>query len=439
MAAPRVTVGGKTLEFQPNGDVRLVEGESSLVRGRWHGRAREGDEKANMFRYSLDDADQTALRAVYSFDDSNQLVVRLEPADGEASEPAALPGGIEIDDNHDVLYSLVDENGDPTGGSVVVYGTLRFDEGTNDLVITLEGGGEAFIKGESGIASIEAVENQIEEFDARDLLRFVAITRNRFEAMEFPLPVEAKIEFIGQWDIVPNPEGSNQLVFFSKVKGDPQQPDVKLGFAGTIGAVTAGFVYFADKDGTKAAFSISGKHHWNSEAADTQFAWQSHLGFSDKKFEASLAVDSRTTFAGGGVLAIAGDFTLRKEDGSHMTMQLNLAAKYEWKGNVLVFKADVSSEDDALNYNLTLEGTFRWNKLAVSFAVKLAHQGETTHVQVALSIQGDRDSAIKAISLILDIDEEAAGLRLELTFEVRLRWANGVPVKEPAGQLESAA
>src|SRR5262245_40980091 len=106
----KLTTAGNTLEFRPNGEVAVRTDEAENVRGTWRGSAGPGDEKANRFLYTLDGIDQTPLPAAYTFSDTNQLSVVLQGADGK-SEPGLLPGGIEVDDQHDIIYRLVDGDG----------------------------------------------------------------------------------------------------------------------------------------------------------------------------------------------------------------------------------------------------------------------------------------------------------------------------------------
>ena len=110
----KLTTAGNTLVFRPNGELAVQDGGTENVKGSWRGSAGDGEEKANRFLYSLDGVDQAPLPAVYSFSDVNQLTVVLKAADGE-SEPGLLPGGIEVDDRHDIVYRLVDSDGNPTG------------------------------------------------------------------------------------------------------------------------------------------------------------------------------------------------------------------------------------------------------------------------------------------------------------------------------------
>ncbi len=151
---------------------------------------------------------------------------------------------------------------------MTVYGSnFHFAEGTGNLVMDLETGGELSIVGDSGINSMEAAENHVAGFNANDLLHFHASTDNTL-ADGSVMNVPADLSFIGTWDIQ-----DNTLKFLSKVTGDITKPDVHIAFAGKIGGVTAGFVYFADSAGTQLAFNISGQHVWKTGSSTTEFKW----------------------------------------------------------------------------------------------------------------------------------------------------------------------
>ncbi len=55
-----------------------------------------------------------------------------------------------------------------------------------------------------------------------------------------------------------------------------------------------------------------------------------------------------------------------------------------------------------------------------------------------MAITGDRKSVVKNISLVLDIEAEAK-LQLNLSFDVRLQFADGVRVKEEIPAAAGAA
>ena len=279
-------------------------------------------------------------------------MAQLVGDDGTVFDAFTFVGGIEIDDQHDLQYVLVDNTGASTGKSITVYGELSFAENTNHLSIALAGGGIAEIQGLTGVQSLQAEKNHIAAFRADDLLIFHAETDNDIPGQDDLVTIPAKIDFVGAWDIQ---DGS--LVFHSNIKGSPESPAVSIGFAGTLKGVTAGFVYFADKGQTQAALNITGKHVFKAENATTELAWETSIGFTGKSFLAQVDATSTTHFATGQVLAIKGDLTLQQDDGTPLKMNLSLEASYSFDANnMLVFKALITGGDQP-SYDLMLQGT----------------------------------------------------------------------------------
>ncbi len=417
--ALKLTTAGRTLVFRPSGEVAVLDGQNEDVRGTWHASAGPGEEKLNRFLYTLDGAVQSSLQAIYTFNDSNQLQVRLQAADGQ-SDQALLPGGIEVDDRHDIIYRLVDTDGNPTGAIVTLYGELSIERNTNALIIQLAGGGQTRIQGDTGITSLEADQNDIAAFAADDLLRFRATTANVFDNGSF-VEVPAKLEFAGSWDIQ-----DGQLVFLSRVTGDLSQPDVKIGFGGRLGAVTAGFVYFADAEGEQLAFNIRGQQVFHSAEAETDFNWQASLGFSDKKFVAKVDFDVNRVRQDGRRLALAGNLSLKQADGGSVDMSLNLQAEYAWQDNALVFKALVNTEAGNFNYDLMLQGRFKFDNGNLTFAIHYTNSVGADSLTIDLSFARDTDNFLQAVAFHLQISQDRIELQLTARFSIRQRFVAGV-------------
>ena len=219
-----LTIGGRKLLLMTTADV--VDAASGTTVGAWRS---QSDEKDNKVRLTVDGGAESAIQAVYQFNGNNQLVVQLVGDDGTVFDPFTFVGGIEIDDQHDLQYVLVDNTGASTGKSITVYGELSFAENTNHLSIALTGGGIAEIQGLTGVQSLQAEKNHIAAFKADDLLIFHAETDNDIPGQDDLVVIPAKIDFVGAWDIQ---DGS--LVFHSNIKGSPDSPAVSIGFAGTL-------------------------------------------------------------------------------------------------------------------------------------------------------------------------------------------------------------
>jgi hypothetical protein len=401
----------------------VVDAASGTTVGAWRS---QSDEKDNKIRLTVDGGVESAIQAVYQFNGNNQLVAQLVGDDGTVFDPFTFIGGIEIDDQHDLQYVLVDNAGAGTGKSITVYGELSFAAESNHLSIALAGGGIAEIQGLTGVQSLQAGKNHIAAFKADDLLIFHAETDNDIPGQDDLVVIPAKIDFVGSWDIQ---DGS--LVFHSNIKGSPDSPSVSIGFAGTLKGVTAGFVYFADKGQTQAALNITGRHVFKAEKSTTELAWETSIGFSGKSFLAQVDASSTTHFATGQVLAIKGDLTLQQDDGTPLKMNLSLEASYSFDANnMLVFKALITGGDQP-SYDLMLQGKFHYQNLSLVFNVEYTQNPSASDIKVSLGITGDRNSIVKNIALVLDISEAEAKLQLNLSFDVRLRFADGVRVKEP--------
>ncbi|HME07415.1 MAG TPA: hypothetical protein VKG25_10205 [Bryobacteraceae bacterium] len=415
-----LTVGGKQLLFATDGTV--LDATSQAALGAWQSQSTQKD---NQIRYTVGGAPQAPLPAIYSFNDTNQLQIQLRTAEAKLTNPFVVIGGIEIDDSHNLNYILVDNTGTPTGLKITVYGNLQFARDTNDLTIALTGGGQARIRGLNGVASLQAEKNTIASFKADDLLTFQAETDNEIAGQEDLVVVPAKIQFAGGWDIQ-----NGSLVFLSNIKGDPSQPAINIGFAGTLGGVTAGFVYFADAGKTQAAFNISGQHVFKAGKGQTGLSWESSIGFTGKTFSAQVSVDSVTNLASGQTLTIKGGLTLMQDTGGKTSMDLSLDAQYSFDANnMLVFKALVT---DGNQYDLMLQGTFHYSNLNLTFQVEYTNQPGASDLHVAVGVQGNQNSIVKNLALVLDVSESQAKLQLTASFDVHLQFADGVRIKTPA-------
>jgi hypothetical protein len=423
-----ITISGKNLVFLPNGDVAISAGGTQTVHGAWRTAVTGAEPMDNKVRYKLDGADQTPLQALYSFDAVNQLQVVLQAGGGTQSPAASFAGGIEIDDGHHLIYNLLDDSGTALNRAITVYGSnFRFEDGSSNLLMDLANGGTVSVAGDSGIASLEAAENRVAGFDADDLLHFHASTDNTL-ADGSVTTIPAKLSFIGTWDIQ-----NGQLVFLSKITGDITKPDVHIGFAGKIGAITAGFVYFADSGGTQVAFNISGEHVWKAGNTTNTFNWQTSIGFSQRTFSAAADFTLASQTTAGRSFSIDGSLKLQQPVGGELTLDFTLKGQYQWKNNLLTFQADVSDVAGALQYDLMLEGTFKLNHGTIKFDVKFSNAAGGNSFTLDLNFQGDKGNLIRALSFHLQITQSQAGTMINATAEIQLRYVKGVGVlQQPA-------
>ena len=415
-----LTIGGRKLLLMTTADV--VDAASGTTVGAWRS---QSDEKDNKVRLTVDGGAESAVQAVYQFNGNNQLVVQLVGDDGTVFDPFTFVGGIEIDDQHDLQYVLVDNTGASTGKSITVYGDLSFAENTNHLSIALTGGGIAEIQGLTGVQSLQAEKNHIAAFKADDLLIFHAETDNDIPGQDDLVVIPAKIDFVGAWDIQ---DGS--LVFHSNIKGSPDSPAVSIGFAGTLKGVTAGFVYYADKGQTLAAVNIKGQHVFKAERRPPNWRGRLPSGSAENHSWRKWMPPARHILPRDRCWPSKAISHSRQDDGKTLQMDLSLEASYSFDANnMLVFKALITGGDQP-SYDLMLQGKFHYRNLSLVFNVEYTQNPSASDIKVSLGITGDRNSIIKNISLVLDISEADAKLQLNLSFDVRLRFADGVRVKE---------
>ena len=77
-----------------------------------------------------------------------------------------------------------------------------------------------------------------------------------------------------------------------------------------------------------------------------------------------------------------------------------------------------------------LAGAFKYSNLNLTFQIQYTNTASAKKLTVAVGVQGSRDSMIRNLSLMLDISESEAKLKLDLTIEARIVLKNGVRVKE---------
>ena len=418
---------GETRFFRDDGSVAVLKGGAPVVSGKWRAQASGDEPLDNQIRYDVDGKPQPPVPVNYSFNEFNQLVSVIPAAanNGADSDACTWLGQIHIDDGNDLIYTLFGDDGKVLNHQLTVYGKLHFAEKTADLLIDLTGGGQATIagvKGAEGISQLAAEKNLIAEFNAQDMLRFTATTRNDFAGLPIRVPTKAEVKFFGSWDVDPDSGG---LVFVSKVTGDITKPDIAIGFAGKFKAVAVGFAYFADKDGQQLAFTIQGAHRWNA----TEASFELSLGFTDKKFLADFSGSIVHKGASGQLFTLSGTASIRQEQGAGLNLDLQIEGSYAFNDkNLLVFRAGVSTVNNELNYDLQLEGKFVYQKGELQFQVKVSKAGPSTKVQLRLAFTGNKDELRTMLAVVLDITPNQ--VKITANFELRMRFKGGVLLKD---------
>jgi hypothetical protein len=419
MAGPVLTIGGKQLTFGTDGSVTDNIGASQ---GTWT------TQQDNLVHYTIGGADQTPLKATWSFDVNNVLSAVFKTADGASAAPSfGFQGGIEIDDATHLIYFIVDDAGAKTGLKVTLTGTISLTADSSNLSVALAGGGNLTITGADDQQVLTATENTIADFNAQDLLQFAAVTENPVPGQAgVTLPVDAVITFAGKWDI-----RKDGLVFISEVRVPAGgAPTINIAFAGTLKGVTVGFAYFAGpdvSDNTQMAFSITGQHSFNSGTLD----WSSAIGFSGKTFTASVEISGQENI-GNNTLKISGNLNLKDSVGGPLSLKLELSAEYEIdKNGILKITASVDDTSPTPSYDFKLTGTYKYTNLTLTFNIDYTDKAGAEALNVNIGIQGNQNSIIQNLSLVLNIAPAAAQLKLTLTFSVKVTFIDGVRVNQP--------
>ena len=110
----------------------------------------------------------------------------------------------------------------------------------------------------------------------------------------------------------------------------------------------------------------------------------------------------------------------------------------QFERGILVFRANIASDGIQTSYDLMLEGTFRCKNMKLEFALRLSNKAGAKQIQVQIGIEGSTESVIKNLALLLDISEYEASLKLTLSIEVRMRFVDGVRVRELPGKAATA-
>lgn len=406
---------GETRVFGPDGKVLV----NASPKGTWRTQPLTGEAKDNQIRYDINGAAQPPVPVKYSFNEQNQLqaVIPAAANGGADSDPFTFLGSIQVDDAHDIVYQLItSDTGASMQRNLTLYGDLRFDPKTHNLVIDLANGGTAEVKGDSGLASLDALKHDITPFKSNDLLRFKASTTNVLSNGQTK-KIPADLKFVGNWDLK-----GDQLVFVSQVKGDVTKPTVTLGFAGKFKAVSAGLAYFADEQGTQFAFTINGQHQWNSGKAN----WDVFLGYAKKQFTAKVSGNLSINKQLGDQrnLTLNADWIIEHTDGSQTNMQMELSAAYRWnEKNMLTIQAQFARNGQTITYDLKVEGKFVFKSGVLTFQVKYNNQDPDNKFSFQIAFQMNPTNLVKALSIVLNVTESS--VNIDFQFEMRMTWIDG--------------
>ena len=407
-----LNAAGANRIFRPDGKVVIVDGAGQAAeKGTW---GTVSSPEVNRLHYTFE-GDDHEIAVRYSFNDRNQLVAVIPAAanGGQDSEPFSFPGRIVIDNNRDVAYELLSDEGDDTGQTIIVHGKLRVADTLDQLIVTLPDGSSTVILGaEPGSTRNFDVGRNDLRGGPGDRIQFQAKTTNTFDGAEYDEP--ALILFLGEWNL--NEDG---LIFNAQVAGKA----VAIQLGGRYKGVTAGLAYYV-KDGDQAiAFTVHGEHKFKSGSGEGAVNWSLVLGYSNKQLDGRLDLAMHQTNINGNELTLGGklEFTGQKID-------LEVNAKYDLgKNGQLIFRANVS-DDKSVNYNLMLEGKYLVRGGSVDFLIKLDRKDDKNSLKLDLNATFT-DDRIKAHLTALLRQTDAGKMDLQLSFDVSVRWVAGRLIK----------
>ena len=401
--------------LRPNGVITAADSEDSL--GAWSAKSdpAAGAEPVNSWKLTYNSGDTATLKAAYSFNENNQLVVKLSNADGSAidgHDATTLSGQLIVDDLFDLTYSLIDDEGDSLGHNVYIYGALKFQDNTNHLEIALNGGGAAVI--EAKPIFDPTLEAELHQESALD--RFDALVFNTFTVNPTPgggqILKNAIVKFVGSWDFS---DADESLTFVTKVTGPINKPKVQVAFGGKFKGISAGFIYVNSNNEQLALFKVSGEHKWESNQAQ----WGITLGYSNKKFVASVDGNLELRPSADTTFTLSGGFSVVKEQGRSPKFNLELKAKYDIQNSGQIeFFANVSNTDNSLNYRLGLEGSYQLSsngKLTFKLLFDAQQANGTLSLNAALGDQANLQILIQNVF-------GGRTPEIGITLSVEMRW-----------------
>lgn len=188
---------GTNRVFRPDGKVVTTAANGAeTVKGEWSSAPKRD---ANRIHYSFDGA-EAGFDVKYAFNKDNQLVATIPAAanGGADSAACAFAGRIKIDDNHDVVYELFDDQGESNGETILVHGELSFLQ-VDKLTIKLAGGGATEILGDrTGESNLDPRRSALSG-SGGDLILFSATTFNPIAGRK--RATRASILFTGHWGV----------------------------------------------------------------------------------------------------------------------------------------------------------------------------------------------------------------------------------------------
>ena len=395
-------VDQRRLRFGDNLRVQEIDANDAVVKETdW---TSESGDSENEFTFRFDDETHSSLAVKYAFNARNQLTVQIvkQPGVAAASEVWTLPGKITANDDTDIEYFLLDENGVVSTRKIEIYAKLEFSNDNLTLNVELPDGTTTSVAGATKNA-LKASSYSAGGDIASDLLAFTAFTRNGASV------TPAAIAFHGRWDM-----HENGLVFVTKYENTPGgKPSAYIALAGKIKGTNVGLVV---GDGA-AALQVNGRYNWNQNT----LGWDLNVGYSKAAgIEARLAGDAKIVTAAGNVLTMSGNATLKKGK-QGVALDLDLKINYETKSGHLVFTLTGGTQG---SYQVQLSGDFKIRGGNVTFTITASTKDGEVTGKIEFGFYTQDKSLKGALEAVLTPN----GISLKLELEFILSWGPSGPV-----------
>ncbi len=406
-----LTVDDRLLRFSDNFRVQELDAGGAVLRETdWES---VSGEKRNEISFGFEGETRTHLAVKYAFNNRNQLTVQIPQQSGvpQGSDIWTLQGKIFADDVQDVEYGLIDEEGKLTERKMLVYATLDFPNGYQQMRVKFPDQTETFIRGNNSARSLSAGEYVSGGDLTRDLLAFSAGTRNTIGGMDVNTPAE--IKFYGRWDM-----HENSLVFVTRYDNSAAgaAPVAYLALGGQIKGTNVGLV--VEHDG-KFALQINGRYAWNKNT----LGWDMQVGYSQSAgLEARLEAGAKIV-GKKGMLTIAGAATLKKNT-QGLDCKFDLKADYTAENGTLSF----SLEADTTSYEIHFSGDFKIKNGNVKFQIIAADKNGKKSVSGSVEFGYYTQNSDLRVSLEAVLGNN--GLTLKLNLEFHFYWGPNGPVAE---------
>lgn len=412
------TIDGRRLQFNFDGTVLAPDDN---VAGTWTTEAPAGA-LPNRLNFTLPDQSRSQIDIDYDFNADCQLTIAIpvQPGVTTATPPVAVPGQIFADDPEDVQYAPLDATGAAAKKyRIFVYGTLRVEQRTDQLVLRLrDTNQDIVIQGDRPNANcLTSSDFQQAGQPTIDRLRFSAKTRNKVDGKVKLYP--ADIQFVGSWNFV-----DNKLVFAARYSNTGGQSNAVVALVGTYKATNYGLVFSSSAAGKSFSFVVNSR----IEVSGITGEWALQLGYSSQSrlVSGSFTANANVAVGKDGKLDLKGSLNFNNAGGK-LALEVELNATYTFERGELTFRV----KGGASGYTLYFGGRFKIGKNGtVEFEINYGPSGVSGRLKIEVGDLGD--SKIKA-GLELIVSRTGSSVSIDVGVAFSVTWVNGTMIATPAG------